>query len=47
MDLVHLTKAGGRFVELKPQLLQAFGRFVADAMSAFDLRFQLTLGELA
>jgi hypothetical protein len=41
-----LTKAGGRFVELKPQLLQVFDRFIADAMSAFDLRYQLTLREL-
>jgi DNA-binding MarR family transcriptional regulator len=46
MDLVRLTKAGGRFVELKPQLLQVFDRFIADAMSAFDLRYQLTLREL-
>jgi DNA-binding MarR family transcriptional regulator len=43
MDLVHLTKTGGRFVELKPQLLQAFDRFVADAMSGFDLAYQLAL----
>jgi DNA-binding MarR family transcriptional regulator len=47
MDLVRLTKAGKRLVELKPQLLQAFDRFIADAMSAFDLRYQLTLRELA
>jgi hypothetical protein len=43
MDLVRLTKAGGRFVELKPQLLQAFDRFIADAMSGFDLAYQLAL----
>jgi DNA-binding MarR family transcriptional regulator len=47
MGLVRLTKAGKRLVELKPQLLQAFDRFIADAMSAFDLRYQLTLRELA
>jgi len=47
MDLVRLTKAGRRLVELKPQLLQAFDRFIADAMSAFDLRYQLTLREPA
>ncbi len=47
MDLVRLTKAGGQFVELKPQLLRAFDRFIADAMSAFDLRYQLTLRETA
>ena len=43
IDLVHLTKAGGRFVELKPQLLQAFDRFLADSMSGFDLCYQLAL----
>jgi DNA-binding MarR family transcriptional regulator len=47
MDLVRLTKAGRRLVELKPQLLRAFDRFIADAMSAFDLRYQLTLQEPA
>jgi DNA-binding MarR family transcriptional regulator len=47
MDLVRLTKAGRRLVELKPPLLQAFDRFIAGAMSAFDLRYQLTLRELA
>ena len=44
MDLVRLTKAGGQFVELKPPLLQAFDRLVADAMSGFDLCYQLALG---
>ncbi len=43
MGLVHLTKAGGRFVELEPQLLQAFDRFIADAMSGFDLAYQLAV----
>jgi DNA-binding MarR family transcriptional regulator len=43
LDLVRLTKAGGRFVELKPQLLQAFDRFIADSMSGHDLCYQLAL----
>jgi DNA-binding MarR family transcriptional regulator len=44
LDLVRLTKAEeGQFVELKPALLQAFDRFVADAMSGFDLCYQLAL----
>jgi hypothetical protein len=43
MDLVRLTKTGGRFVELRPQLLQAFDRFIADAMSGFDLAYQLAV----
>src|ERR1700728_3339159 len=41
MELVRLTKGGGRFVELLPPLLQAFDRLVADAMSGFDLCYQL------
>jgi DNA-binding MarR family transcriptional regulator len=43
MELVRLTKTGGRFVELSPQLVQAFDRFIADAMSGFDLAYQLAL----
>jgi hypothetical protein len=43
LDLVRLTKAGGQSVELKPQLLQAFDRLVAEAMSGFDLCYQLAL----
>jgi DNA-binding MarR family transcriptional regulator len=43
LGLVRLTKGGGRFVELLPQLLQAFDRFVADAMSGFDLCYQLAV----
>jgi DNA-binding MarR family transcriptional regulator len=43
MELVRLTKAGGQFVELLPPLLQAFDRLVADAMSGFDLCYQLAL----
>jgi hypothetical protein len=43
LDLVHLTNAGGKYVELKPQLLQAFDRLVADTMSGHDLCYQLAL----
>jgi DNA-binding MarR family transcriptional regulator len=44
LDLVRLTRAEeGQFVELKPALLQAFDRLVADAMSGFDLCYQLAL----
>jgi hypothetical protein len=43
LDLVRLTRAAGQFVELKPKVLQAFDRLVADAMSGFDLCYQLTL----
>jgi hypothetical protein len=43
LDLVRLTKNGGRFVELKPKLLAAFDHLVADAMSGFDLCYQLAL----
>jgi DNA-binding MarR family transcriptional regulator len=43
MDLVGLTRAGSQFVDLKPSLLQAFDRLVADAMSGFDLCYQLAL----
>jgi DNA-binding MarR family transcriptional regulator len=43
MGLVRLIKGSGRFVELLPPVLQAFDRFVADAMSGFDLCYQLAL----
>jgi DNA-binding MarR family transcriptional regulator len=43
MELVRLTKAGGQFVEVTPRLMQAFDRFTADAMSGFDLSYQLAL----
>jgi DNA-binding MarR family transcriptional regulator len=43
MGLVRLTKGRGRFVELMPPLLQAFDRLIADAMSGFDLCYQLAL----
>jgi DNA-binding MarR family transcriptional regulator len=43
MDLVRLTRRGGSFVELLPAVLQAFDCLVADAMSGFDLCYQLAL----
>ncbi len=43
MRLVRLTKVGGQSVELMPQLLQAFDRFIADAMSGHDLCYNLAL----
>jgi hypothetical protein len=43
LDLVHLTKEGGQFVELLPPLLQGFDRFVAEAISGLDLCYQLAL----
>lgn len=47
LGLVRLTTAGGQFVELKPQLLQAFDRLVADAMSGHDLCYNLALHSAA
>ncbi|HEX3863668.1 MAG TPA: hypothetical protein VHY35_18450 [Stellaceae bacterium] len=43
MELVRLTRGSGHFVEMTPQLINAFDRLVADAMSGFDLCYQLTL----
>ncbi len=43
LDLVRLSKEGGRFIELTPKLLQGVDRFLADAMSGFDLCYQLAL----
>lgn len=43
LDLVRLANSGGQFVELLPPVLQAFDRLVADAMSGFDLCYQLAL----
>jgi hypothetical protein len=43
MGLVRMTKAGGQFAELLPPLLQAFDRFVANAVSGFDLCYNLAL----
>ena len=38
---VSLSGRGGRLVELQPSMLQAFDRFVADAMSGHDLLYKL------
>jgi hypothetical protein len=39
--LVAISSRGGRFVELKPALWQAFDRFVAESMSGHDLLFEI------
>jgi DNA-binding MarR family transcriptional regulator len=39
---VSLSGRGGYFVELKPSLVQAFDRFLADAMSGHDLLYKLS-----
>jgi hypothetical protein len=44
--LVSLASRGGRFVQLKPSILQAFDRFVADSMSGNDLLFQISLTQM-
>jgi hypothetical protein len=44
---VTLSGRGGRLVELNPPILQAFDRFVADAMSAHDLLYKLALERMA
>lgn len=41
--LVRLTKKGGQSVEVASALVQAFDRFVADAMSGHDLIYKLAL----
>jgi len=43
MGLVRLSKGRSQLVEMTPPLLQAFDRLVADAMSGFDLCYQLAL----
>jgi hypothetical protein len=40
-DDVSLSGRGGSLVELKPSLLEAFDRFVADAMSGHDMLHKL------
>ena len=47
MGLVRLSKGRNRFVEMTPQLLRAFDRFVADAMSGHDLCYRLALQAVA
>ena len=39
--LVRLSQEGGRFVQLTPQLLEAFDRFIADTMVGHDLMYKL------
>jgi hypothetical protein len=45
--LVRLTKRNGQFVEVMPELVQAFDRFVAASMSGHDLIYKLALGQIA
>jgi DNA-binding MarR family transcriptional regulator len=44
---VSLSGRGGYLVELNPPLLQAFDRFVADAMSGHDMLYKLALDRMA
>jgi hypothetical protein len=44
---VSLSGRGGRLVELQPSILQAFDRFLADAMSGHDMLYKLTLERMA
>jgi DNA-binding MarR family transcriptional regulator len=44
---VSLTGRGGRLAELKPSILKAFDRFLADSMSGHDLLYQLAREQLA
>ena len=44
---VSLSGRGGHLVELKPSILQAFDRFVADAMSGHDLLYKLARERVA
>jgi DNA-binding GntR family transcriptional regulator len=45
--LVRLTKDGGQFVQVMPELVEAFDRFVAASMSGHDLIYNLTLRSAA
>jgi DNA-binding MarR family transcriptional regulator len=45
--LVALSGQGGRLVELKPAILRAFDRFIADSMSGHDLLYRIALGQMA
>jgi hypothetical protein len=42
-DLVRLSGQGERLVALKPAMLSAFDRFVAESMSGHDLLFGIAL----
>jgi DNA-binding IclR family transcriptional regulator len=44
---VSLSGRGGRLVELKPAILGAFDRFLADSMSGHDLLYQLARERMA
>jgi len=44
---VNLSGRGGRLVELRPSLLSAFDRFLADAMSGHDLLYKLARERMA
>jgi DNA-binding MarR family transcriptional regulator len=44
--LVALSGHGGRLVELKPAVLTAFDRFIADSMSGHDLLHRIALGRM-
>ena len=44
---VTLSGRGGRLVELRPSILQAFDRFLADAMSGPDLLYKLARQPIA
>jgi transposase len=44
---VSLSGRGGKFVELRPSILQAFDRFVADSMSGHDLLFRIARSQMA
>ena len=45
-DLVHLSGQGERVVALKPAMLSAFDRFVAEGMSGHDLLFGIALSRM-
>jgi DNA-binding MarR family transcriptional regulator len=44
---VSLSGRGGRLVELRPSILHAFDRFVADSMSGHDLLYKLARERIA
>jgi hypothetical protein len=44
---VSLSGRGGKFIELRPSILQAFDRFVADSMSGHDLLFRIAQNQMA
>jgi DNA-binding FadR family transcriptional regulator len=44
---VNLTGRGGRLVEAQPPLLQAFDRFLAEAMSGHDMLYKLARERMA